>query len=188
MKLFFIKYRDAIIWISTACFVCASSAQGLDAPSIKEQTKRIIEAVSHYGTAIGCMDVAPTSKEIAAMIPYQSMENRLDAKFAVIWSGDIGCNGGSGSSGAHIAIVRVGSGDTFYVSASESEPQIDSPLPRSVERLVGATKNSLILDTRDYGEKDANCCPTERQRITIRQSEKGSWKKVEMKQLAPAKY
>lgn len=171
-----------------AFFSSTASAQEVAIPSVQTQTKAIVAAVKKYSQAISCTDAAPDPKNIAAMVPYTRSDNRLDAKFAVVWFGDIGCAGGSGTSGAAIAVVRVGAGDNFYVSPAESSPQVDDGLPRHVEKVVGATADSITVDVRDYGDKDPNCCPTLRKRLTLRQSSKGNWSVISTKDLPPAQY
>lgn len=179
-------YLFAALSISTSA--AGVYAQDMAAPPVKAQTKAILAVVKHYSAAIACSDVAPDANSIAAMIPYKSFDNREDAKFAVIWHGDIGCLGGSGTSSARIAVVKVGAGDSFYVNPSESSPQVDEGLPRYVEKVVGATADSITVDVRDYGDKDANCCPSLRKRLTLRQSAKGNWAVVSTKPLPPAQY
>lgn len=158
-------------------------------PSVVAQTKAIVEVVNLYARAVGCApDDQLSGKNIAAMTPLTDMDMREDAKFAVIWYGDFGCQGGSGTTAARLAIVGVGSGDTFYVNPYESEPASDAGLPRSVEKIVGATKDTLILDVLDYGKNDANCCPSLRKRVTIKQLSNGKWQRVSTMPLPPAKY
>lgn len=185
----FVKQRFlAVAACLAVSFANIAAAQHGDAPSVQVQTQKIITAVKKYSEAISCTDAVPKAQNIAAMVPYTSFDNRLDAKFAVVWFGDIGCAGGSGTSGAAIAVVRVGAGDNFYVSPEASSPQIDDGLPRHVEKVVGATADSITVDVRDYGDKDPNCCPTLRKRVTLRQSQKGNWAVISTQQLPPAKY
>lgn len=153
------------------------------APSVAEQTKEIINVVSRYGSSIGCLEAGPEAKDIAALTPFKSMMQRDDAKFAVLWVGDIGCAGGSGTISYNLAIVKVGAGNNFYVDPWQSEPAITTEIPRAIERIVGATNDTLILDTLDYGENDANCCPSIRERITIKSDKEGNWKLINKKRL-----
>ncbi|WP_370682278.1 hypothetical protein [Comamonas sp. GB3 AK4-5] len=180
----------SLLAFSICGFALSSHAQGdiEKPPSVAEQTKKIIEVVNLYARAIACdADDGLSGKNIAAMTPLTNMLERDEAKFAVLWNGDLGCQGGSGTSGARLAIVGVGAGDTFYVNPYESEPAVDAGLPRYVERIVGATKDTLVFDVRDYSDRDANCCPSLRQRITIRQLPNGKWQRVSTKKLPPAK-
>lgn len=158
-------------------------------PSVAEQTKEIIRVVNLYAEAIACLpDEELSGKDIAAMSPLKDLDLREEAKFAVLWRGDVGCAGGSGTMGFHLAIVRVGAGDMFYVDAYESEPAVDAGLPRSIEKIVGATNDTLILDVLDYGENDSNCCPSLRTRVTIKQLSNGKWQRVSTKKLGKVQY
>lgn len=165
----------------------AALAQDSTVPSTQAQTKAIISAVKKFSESISCTGAPPESQYIAAMIPYKTVEARLETKFAVVYHGDIGCAGGSGTSGAAIAIVRIGAGETFYVSPKESSPVVDDELPRMVERVVGATSDSITIDALTYGKDDPNCCPSIRKRLTLRQMSNGNWVTVSSKLLPPTK-
>ena len=172
-----------LAYLASVLVIPAALAQEIQIPSVKVQTQQILTAVKKYSEAISCTDATPRASNIAAMVPYKNSDQRLDAKFAVIWFGDIGCLGGSGTSGARIAMVKVGAGDNFYVSAGESSPQIEDDLPRYVERVVGSTQDSIIVDVRDYGANDPNCCPSLRKRLTLRLTPKEGWVTVDSKNL-----
>jgi hypothetical protein len=106
----------------------------------------------------------------------------MDAKYAVLWAGDIGCAGGSGSEETNLSIVTISTGDSYVVAPLLSSPviQFESPV-RFVERIVGNTRDSLILEGKEHGLKDANCCPSIPVRFTLRADEKGNWKLSEKK-------
>ena len=80
-------------------------------------------------------------------------------------------------------------GDSYVVDPLQSSPviQFESPV-RGVERIVGNTRDSLILEGMEYGPKDPNCCPSIKVRFTLRVDEKGNWKLVEKKTLPAKKY
>lgn len=112
----------------------------------------------------------------------------MEATYAVLWTGDIGCAGGSGTNGTNIAMVSIGSGDSFFVDPTRSSPAIDFDSPtRYVDRLVGNTRDSLILEGHEYGANDSNCCPSINLRFTLRLDAKGNWKLVEKKVIAAKK-
>ena len=170
-----------------AGIVIAPFSFAQSAPSVQEVTKQIIRSATDYANAISCAGVVITPKEVAALTPYKTQDDRMDAKFAVLWDGDIGCAGGSGTSGTNISIVTVSVGDSYVVDPSLSSPivQFESPV-RQVSRIVGNTRDSLILEGKEYGENDSNCCPSISVRFTLRVDEKGNWKLVN-KKLLPAK-
>jgi len=159
-----------------------------NAPSVQEITKQIIKSAKSYQNAISCSDVEISPKDIAALTPYKTIDDRMDAKYAVLWVGDVGCAGGSGTTGTNISIVTVSIGDSFVVDPHLSSPiiQFESPV-RMVSRIVGNTRDTLILEGKEYSDNDANCCPSITVRFTLRVDEKGNWKLVEKKVLPARK-
>lgn len=178
-----IRTVSAAAFFGVLCGV--SFAQAV--PSVAEQTKEIINVVSKFGSSIGCLDMKPTSKDIFAMVPFKTDDDRFDAKFAVTWDGDIGCNGGSGTMTRNVAIVRIGVAKSFYVDVMESDPVQRLPVG-VIERIVGASKDTLIVDSLKHAENDGNNFPSIRERFTLKQSDGGKWKVVEIKKMPPVKY
>lgn len=172
-----------VVALACATFMSSSFAQSV--PPVQEITKKIINSVTGYANAIACSGVKVDPKQIAALVPYKTMDDRETAKYAVLWSGDIGCAGGSGTEGTNIAIVTVGAGDSFVVDPLHSSPVIEfhSVDARGISKIVGNTADSLVLDGLEYDPngKDAMCCPSVPVRVTVRVDEKGNWKVVEKK-------
>ena len=158
-----------------------------DIPPIKTITKAVISAAQSYADSLGCASgIEPT--DMVGLLPWKKGIIREDAEYAVIWYGDIGCNGGSGTTTANIAIVKIGSGNTFYVVPGRSSPQIDFETVssrHSVSRILGNTQNTLTLEGYDYAENDAMCCPSIRKQFTVRSDEKGNWHIIKEKILPP---
>jgi hypothetical protein len=164
-----------------------SNSFSQNAPPVDEITKQIIQSVTGYANAIAGGNEGVTPDKIAALVPYKTIDDRYDAKFAVLWVGDIGGLGGMGTMQTNISIVTIGAGDSYIVDPLQSSPAIrfESPV-RYVERLVGNTRDSLILEGMEYGPDDPNCCPTVKVRFTVKVDGKGNWKLVE-KKLIPTK-
>lgn len=170
----------------TICTV-AHIASAQTTPSTTEILRGIAKAVNSYRASVSCGDQVVDAKSIAALSAYKTFDDRMDAKYAVLWTGDIGCAGGSGTSGSNIAIVTVGTGDSYMVDPLLSSPVVSFESPvRNIERIVGNTKDTLILEGKEYGPKDANCCPSLNVRFTLKSDEKGNWKLVD-KKVAPAR-
>ena len=177
--------KKIAVALTCAAFMSALHAQS--GPPVQEITKQVIRSVSGYANAISCPGVKIDAKQIAALVPYKTIDDRMDARYAVLWPGDIGCAGGSGTEGTHLSIVTVSTGDSYVVDPLQSSPaiQFESPV-RFVDRIVGNTRDSLILEGKDYGPKDPNCCPSILVRFTVRVDEKGNWKVTE-KKVMPSK-
>jgi hypothetical protein len=161
-----------------------ASALAQDVPPAGEIARQVARSAAAYANAISCPDVRVEPAQVAELVPYRTREDREDAQYAVVWSGDIGCAGGTGTSGANVALVLVRSGDSYVVDPLRSSPAIEFESPvRYVERMVGHTRDSLTLEGKEYGPNDPNCCPSVRVRFTLRVDGKGNWKLVEKKAL-----
>lgn len=112
----------------------------------------------------------------------------MEAMYAVLWDGDIGCMGGSGTSSVNLAIVTISTGDSYVVDPTLSSPISDFAFPlRGLTRIVGNTKDTLILEGLDMGADDANCCPTIKTRLTMQMDDKGHWKITEKRVMSTKK-
>ncbi len=174
--------KKIIALLGWAFLTAHASAQ--NAPSTQEITKKIIKSVTSYADAISCSDLdTPTNpKRIVALSPYTNFDDRENAKYAVLWEGDIGCAGGTGTASTNIAIVTVGAGDSFLVDPSQSSPSITfDSLTRYVDKIVGNTRESLTLEGKEHGPNDPMCCPSVKVRFTLQSDAKGNWKLVDQK-------
>jgi hypothetical protein len=151
---------------------------------VPEITARIVRSVKMYVGAIACNGVV-TPKHIAALSPYRTSEDLDTARYAVLWYGDIGCLGGSGSITNHIAIVTVGPNGDFVVDPRLSSPAVrfDGYPSRSFPKLVGNTTDSIVLDGLDYDpdSHEGRCCPSLPVRLTARVDANGNWSIIDRK-------
>lgn len=149
-------------------------------PTVDEITKAVSEAVDHYTAAVACERGPTQPKDIAALTAY-NVENALvpEGLWAVLWHGDIGCQGGSGTSTQNIALVRLRIDNTFLVDPAMSSPQVHFEAPvKFVDRLVGNTADTLVLEGMEVGGQDAQCCPSVRKRFTMKMDDRGNWKTI----------
>lgn len=141
----------------------------------------VISAATRYAEGIACDVQAITPGDVAQLANTAPKEGGDTALFAVLWTGDIGCVGGSGTTMTHIAIVR-GSGmgqRDYYVNTLQSSPAIDFESPvRAVERIVRHGPDELELEGLMQGDGDPNCCPSVSVRFTLRSDEAGHWKQI----------
>lgn len=157
---------------------CIFASEG---PSVEDVTRQVSDAANNYAKAISCGNQIVGPDQIAALVPYKKWDERYSAKFAVIWSGDIGCAGGSGTTYSRISIIKIGTGDTYLVDPEESSPIVTFDVPvRHVERIVGNTDTTLVLEGMKFGPDDPNCCPSIKVRFTLQADEKGNWTMIKM--------
>jgi LppP/LprE lipoprotein len=172
-------------------FVLAAATLPATAQKVLSQqavAKMVIETVSKFRDSISCAEDDIKPSDVFAMTPLKSDEEYFDARYVVLWQGDVGCNGGSGTMSSHIAVVTFGSSATPVVNLGQSSPVASIPLPmRGIERVVSATADTITVEAADFGPNDANCCPTIRSRYVVRLDDKGVWRVLRKQSLPPKK-
>lgn len=156
-------------------------------PARPADIPRIVQAVDGYANTIACETLSIAPGDVIVLSPGTPAEHHEDARFAVLWTGDIGCAGGSVTSSTHIAIVAVGGrGSAYLVDPLQSSPVIHFQSPvRVVERIVETTRNTLVLEGMELDDRDANCCPSLPVRFTLLADEAGHWRLVAQQALPP---
>ena len=170
--------------IAAAALVCLLLSGGAHgAEKSPEEIKRgIADAVRRYANAISCPGVKVRSEDVLALVPGEDDERRL-SRYAVLWSGDLGCFGGAGIEATHLAIATISSGK-YIVDPRLSSPvvEFDSPV-RFVKRVVSYSEESLTLQGNVYGPQDKNGIPTIPVRFTVKLDDKGNWKMTDKRVL-----
>lgn len=143
-----------------------------DASSAERIPRDITRQVERYAHAIACPGVQVDPRMGVVL----SRFNGIDARYVVLWEGDIGCSGGSGSQRTHMAMVTLGAARTVVVDPLQSSPAIrfESSV-RVIDRIVGHTRDTLTLEGKAHGPKDAECCPSVAVRFILRSDKKGNW-------------
>ena len=156
--------------------------------SVADVTRKVLASANSYAKGIACETAEATAKDVGALVPVgPSTEQDQEGvgTFAVIWRGDIGCQGGSSTVTDNIAIVSRGAYGSFVVDAGQSSPQVSFDTSVStVDRLVRATGDTLVLDGRKVCDGSTSLIGCEiRVRITMRQDKDGSWKAISQRDL-----
>lgn len=149
------------------------------APPAPDATAAAARAAERYAQAVSCTEDEIPPERVATLHPYRDDGDRAQARYAVVWHGDLGCRGGSGSERAHLAIVVVGAGDSYVVDPGASSPAVTFVLPvRWVETLQALAPDRLRVDGLAHAPGDAACCPSRRLRFTLQRQPGGQWKPV----------
>lgn len=163
------------VFAALACMMFATAAHAAEKEKSPEEIKRgIVDAVRRYANAISCPGVKVRTDDALALVPVQDDERMLP-RYAVLWSGDLGCFGGSGIEATHLAIATVSSGK-YIVDPRLSSPVVgfESPV-RFVKRVVSYTPDSMTLQGNVFGPQDTRE-PSIPVRFTVTVDEKGNWK------------
>ena len=159
-----------------ACNVSAQEA--LDAGQI---TERIQAKVNHFAQAVTCVNAADPDPllrpyMIGALQPYQ-LDTTDPAEFVGFWLGDMGCANGTGTVMYHLVNVKTDERGTFYVDAGASEPAIavTGINKRFVQRVVGASLDTLVIEALDFDVGDSINAPSKTYRYTLKRQKGGHW-------------
>lgn len=174
------------ISVAIALFANFSSQQTFaqEMLNIAQINKGVLAAANNYAKAISCVEKPASPETIFALNPLRSMDDFLDAEYVVFWYGHMSCSMGSGTYAPHHAIVKIGQGSQFYVDPTRSSPSVEGLQSRFIEKFVGNSKNTVVVDQLEHNDKDANNFPTLKYRVTYRIDERsGDWRVIEKKQM-----
>lgn len=175
--------QAAIIFslLATSMSLPAKAQQPLTIPQIN---KEVLSAANSYAKAISCVEELATPQTIFALDPLNTEEDFDEAKYLVFWIGDVGCFGGSGTVGFHHAVVRANHRGNFYVDSLHSSPAIDGVESRFIQKFVGNSKDTMVVDQLEHDEQDGNNFPSLKYRVTYQiDDNSGKWKLLEKKKL-----
>ena len=154
-----------------AVVCCFAAARALAAPP--DIKSRIAQVAERHVATVACPGVKISAADVLALVP----EPGFDAmpKYAVLWNGDLGCYGGSGTERTNLTIGTVNTG-RVVVQPGLSSPVVAFESPaRFVSRVVGSGPDTLVLEGNEYGPNDPNSSPSVPVRFTLRLDAKGNW-------------
>lgn len=165
-----------------ACLAISSGASA--APRSADEVKAgISNAVERYANSISCKGIKVQPEDVLTL--ESGNDKEILPKYAVLWSGDLGCFGGSGTEATRLAIATVNTGQ-YVVQPGFSSPVVafESPV-RFVTRVVSNNADTLVLEGKEYAPTDPRSSPSIPVRFTLRVSEKGDWRLVGKGSIAP---
>ena len=150
------------------CGLGIDNARAGDAKGDSQQQAAIQEVVGVANEFIlknACEASSAEPSVVATMVPYtdEVAAGRATAKYAVLWAGDIGCAGGSGSNTANILYIeKLGKKPARVVDANDVQGAA------SFEHIVTTTPDTLTVDVYTWSEEDPPCCASKYERWTLR--------------------
>lgn len=119
-----------------------------------------IQLVKRYSETIAC-NIEDEYKSVR-------IGRQEEPVYVVMWTGDVGCAGGSGTTTPNFTVVFTNyRGDQLVdVARSRLEP------PFRAERLFVRNGN-VVVEGLTHGSNDANCCPSLKATSTYELTEKG---------------
>lgn len=138
------------------------------ASNLEEDKKEIFKVLKNYATAIACNTSFEDKREIHKpedIIYFTKDEDETEYYYAV-WFGNIGCNGGSGTSANYISeIFRPNFSKKFYVNIN---PVFEAKGLSDLKKV----DNKLEVIEHYLLKGDANCCPSGKAKAILTKDEK----------------
>lgn len=147
-----------------------------------ETLRHIVSVANKYQAAITCnspnepASVNELDGGILDVIQVEPLNpNGSEGLFYVIWVGDIGCGGGSGSDDLYLTTVK--NGRYPYVEVTESSPVITFDGSGAQQASV-TLKSADVMEITglEHQDGDASCCPTKKIKKTLKRDQKGNWR------------
>ena len=171
------------VLVATLAISLSASA----APRSETDIKRgVANAVERYANAVSCGGVSVKPEDVLTLSAYKDGEATL-AKYAVLWTGDLGCFGGSGTEMTRLSIATINTGQ-YVVQPELSSPvaAFESPV-RFVSRVISSGADTLVLEGMEYAPNDPRSMPSKAVRFTLRMDAKGGWRQVDKIEIAAVK-
>jgi hypothetical protein len=159
-------------------FACLAIPLGASAAPRPETDIKagIANAVERYANAISCNGIKIRPEDVLTLKP--SGNGPTLPKYAVLWTGDLGCYGGSGTEATRLSIATVNTGQ-YVVQPELSSPvtAFESPV-RFVSLVVSNSADTLVLEGKEYAPNDPRSNPSIPVQFTLRVDAHGGWKLV----------
>jgi hypothetical protein len=143
----------------------AFSAEAPGTPPQDQAIREVVRVANKFIKHGPCQPSLAEPSVVATMSPYtpEVRAGRAAAQYAVLWSGDIDCRGGSGTHTMNFLLVEKSGAAAARIVGVDS---IDGAA--SVERIVAATPDTLTIDVYTWAPDDSTCCPSRYERWTLR--------------------
>lgn len=182
--------RIIVAFLIFISYLLASSKVFAESCNQSQILTEAYKAAKKHIETISCESIL-SPKNLVPLTPWRNCDNndeRHEAKYALFWSGDIGCEGGSGSPKTRITIIRIGMGSTPLVDTALSSPVVKFDFQAHVVKRILKTKpNEILLEALDWGPDDPLCCASVPVRILLRQDKNGGWTQAYKRKIVPAK-
>ena len=159
-----------------ACFVpaLATGAQPLPTDAAR---LGVASAVERYANAVACAGVKVRPADV--LLLSNGYQGTFQARYAVLWVGDMSCFGGTGTEQTQLAIATFNNGQ-YVVQPELSSPVVafESPV-QLVTHIVSHSTRALVLEGQECGPDDPDGAPSVPVRFILRLDGKGNWKMLD---------
>lgn len=137
-----------------------------------EFRKQALKVATQYAQSISC-DYSMNPSNLIALTPLINNSDEYP-EYVLIWSGDVGCYGGSHSIRYLITTINVRAGNTATVDPLLSSPAVHWTInPNLIKKMTRISNNSLKIIAIDENESNVE--------IRLNRDVKGQWRVTQNK-------
>ena len=150
------------------------------AASERDEKLQVLQLVKTYSATVACDTTfeggKPLSAQLGKVFTIERDPEGGMASYYVLWGGDKGCNGGSGTSSFFVSEVgRYSSSRPLLVLSDEAFGKgFDAINPRFIQSIQQHSPSSFTVISLEHADKDGNNFPSKKYQYELRQ-QKGSW-------------
>lgn len=164
------------ILIAFTCLLAILSSSYSQAKKLSEMEVRnqALKVAKQYAQSITC-DYSINPNNLIALTPptYDSVDYSTP-EYVLIWSGDVGCYGGSHSIRYLITTINVRAANTATVDPLLSSPAVQWTInPNLIKKMTRISNNSLKIIATDETESNVE--------IRLKRDAKGQWRVTQNK-------
>lgn len=150
----------------------------------------VLDKAKQYAQSVACSTTFDDDSEeklnsVNSVYPleYSKMfdDGKVTGSFLVLWGGDVGCMGGSGTFGYSLTeFQRISDSRPFTVSNPdllEDLYEISEVNTRFIQDISYNDKAKILeIISYAFAAKDGNCCPSLKYRYNFKNSDYSNWK------------
>ncbi len=154
-----------------------------------DKTKDLVFNIAKtYASVVACdttFEVNDGSKNMNNIIFFS--KDGEEEVYLVLWGGDVGCEGGSGTSSFYLSEISRYSSYRPFLLKNINVLNVLNINFRAILSVKKISDNFLELVGLDYKEDDPNCCPSLKFKYIVKY-ENFSWKLIDKSLLETIKY
>ncbi len=157
---------------------------------LDEAKYEVLDKAEQYAQSVACTTTFDeyseedlTSVNNVYPLDYSKIfsDGKVTGDFLVLWGGDIGCAGGSGTYGYSLTeFQRISDSRPFTMSNSDLLMDLYEVSEINTRFIQDVSYNDrtkiLEIISYDFAFKDSNCCPSLKYRYNFKKSDYGDWK------------
>ena len=138
----------------------------------QDEIQVVVDFTNKYIDTNACEPGLAAESSVTKFSPIKSSGSSglVRKRYAVLWSGDEGCTGGSGKNLPHISIVDI---DKIGAPSFHLPENSEISALQNIETIISATEDSIVVRGTTWGDGDGECCATNYGEATLTRNRRG---------------